>query len=404
LSESAEEYLVDLAANSSVSLLSMTSNLDFLHGLCDSNSAALKEAIGIDQEQRFVEFAAATYLAPLYHELLKNENLESVPILASLENARNQVLVRNMRLYKVFEWFLVEMNKREIPMIPLKGIYAAEKLYGDIGLRHLSDIDVLVKEQNTEEVVHLMEANGWQVKKAISHSGFSEQTFKKKHPYSFSLNGVIMELHTHLYDTKYGAQVTANEIWSRTHTKAFLNGTIHQFDPQFLLQHWCNHLFKHLSVENVKMLSFWDIRLLTEQEPAFDWQKFHQLCTQYNCQKQCFSILWLSAKYWGVSVPEACQAQNSELEARFLHFLNAEIKSSSESAELRLSSNLTRIRKLDEFSEKLRFLARYIFPKKAFMHQNYNVHPDNSVSILYVYRPIELSVKLILALWKKFTG
>lgn len=356
----------------------------------------------IEDETAFLKLCTATHLAPIVHEKLTHVNGVTSTVLESLANTRNQVLVRNMRLYTAFQWFMTEMNGRSIPVIPLKGIYAAEKLYKDISLRHLSDIDLLIRPENVKEVVDLMGMNNWQIKKAEAHSDLSQRELEVAHPYTFYKDGVTIELHTHLYDRKIGADISIPSLWGHSSEETFSGKSICQFEPEMLLQHWCLHLHKHLNGHEVKMLSFWDIRLLLAQNTAFDWKRFEVLCQQYKCTHQAFGVLYLCAKYWDVDVPEACMQQDSELEFKFLQFLERKPKTAARMAEFRLSANLKRMQRLETLPQKVTFLVRYIFPKKEFMHQNYNIRSGGSVVMWYAYRPLELTAKLCLALGKKF--
>lgn len=375
----------------------MTTNLDFVQDLLNGRSI-VPEAV---DENRFLQFATSSYLAPLFHESLKEKLPETSEVLGTLDNTRNQVLVRNMRLYEAFNWFLAEMNERGIPIIPLKGIYAAEKLYGDVSLRHLSDIDVLIKWENVSEVVELMEQNAWGIKAAKSHSDLVDRELEVAHPYTFFKNGVTIELHTHLYDLKHGAEINEEALWSHAREETFIKGGIHQFEMEFLLQHWCLHLHKHLIGHEVKMLSFWDIKLLLKETKSFDWHRFERLCKQYSCTKETFGVLFLCSKYWGVQVPDKCKLPDSTLELKFLQFLESKPKTATKMAEHRLSANLRRVGKLESPQQKMIFLIRYVFPQREFMHQCYGVRSDRSILLWYFYRPIELATKLVLALGGK---
>lgn len=365
----------------------------------DSVQSSSKEHI--QDWDKLLKLSIDTHLAPIVHESLHGSNDVPETVADSLSSARNQVLAMNMRLYAVFEWFLQEMNSKGIPIIPLKGIYAAEKLYGDIGLRHLSDIDVLVKREHVQSVVEIMQRHGWNIKEAKSHSDLIERELEVAHPYTFYQNGVVIELHTHLYDHKHGALIPTDELWEIAHEESFLSGTIYQFDTPMLLQHWCLHLHKHLLGHEVKMVSFWDIRLLLEKHQGFNWKRFKELCNKYSCEEEVFQVLGLCHKYWNTAIPDEFQMYSKQVDAHFIQFLGDASKRPSKQSELRLSLNLKRFNKLDNPWQKLVFLLRFIFPKQEFIRQCYQVPLDRSISIWYVYRPVELGVKLLMALYSK---
>jgi hypothetical protein len=53
-----------------------------------------------------------------------------------------------MVLYRQLKEILIEFNKNNIPVILLKGAHLAQFVYGNIALRLMSDIDLLVKKED----------------------------------------------------------------------------------------------------------------------------------------------------------------------------------------------------------------------------------------------------------------
>ncbi|MGB0367800.1 MAG: nucleotidyltransferase domain-containing protein [Flavobacteriales bacterium] len=357
----------------------------------------------VENWEELGRLAVETHLAPIVHKAIEDFDAVPKPSQNFLSNARNQVLIRNIRLYDAFKWLLKELNARSIPIIPLKGIYAAEKIYGDISLRHLSDIDILVHTKHASVICNLMKEAGWQVKEATAHSDMVEQELEAAHPFSFLKNGMVIELHTHLYNRKNGAQISSEDLWEYAHEEPFLGGTIQQFEKEFLLQHWCLHLHKHLVGREVKMISFLDIHLLLEQQHDFDWKRFESLCKQYKCTQESLSVLWLCSRYWGIQLPEKYTFPDKELEAKFWGFLSQETRTPERQAEFQLSSVLRRMGKLNGNRQKLIFLFRFVFPKQGFMRNRYNVAPHQSLALWYIYRPFGLFQKLLVAASSKLS-
>ena len=72
--------------------------------------------------------------------------------------------IRNVLLAQEFERVLAQLGAAGVPIIPLKGIPLAESLYGDPALRVCADLDVLVRPQDLEQSLRLLEASGYKVR------------------------------------------------------------------------------------------------------------------------------------------------------------------------------------------------------------------------------------------------
>jgi hypothetical protein len=350
--------------------------------------------------------AIDTHLAPILHKTFSGLNIQiPTDINNGFQNAYNQVIVRNIVLQKEFKDFAKVLNEHQIPLVPLKGIYLSEIIYKDLGLRHLSDIDVLIREQHLDQVCELMKNNGWSVKAILRRSSLEDEEFTHAHPYSLIKKHVTIELHTHLYSGNQGANISKEELWNDTRSEQFLGVEIRQFSNEMLLQHLCLHLHKHLFGTELKVLSFCDIReFLNVKRDEFSWQRFEQLAMTYKCKEDIGQILYLCSSYWKVAVPEEflnIQCSKSELEERFWSFMGGYSKKTNTVLQNRLSINTRNIALLKSNRAKLAFIVGLTFPTAEFMRQCYNLNENDWLFPWYVYRPIELSIKAVKAIVSK---
>ena len=349
-----------------------------------------------------IDLAQVTYLAPLLHKSIsgfgKPVEFQS-EFRKSLQNSYNQVLVRNIALQQVFIEFGLILNSQNIDVVPLKGIYLSETLYGDIGARHLSDIDVLVKESDLERICNLMESEHWEIKSMIKHSKLGESQFEHAHTFTLIKNGTHIELHTHLYNQNQGVRIARNQIWEHTHDELFLGIKTKQFSNEMLLQHQCLHLHKHLFGHELKVVSFCDIReILRVRKDDFDWGLFKSLCEKYGCLEDVKQILFLCNEHWDVWVPEELiepELSTSILNERFWQFFTGANKDDSQALKNKREARLREIQHLDGFSNKLAFLSGITFPKRTFMQRTYRLNADQWVLPYYLFRPVELAIKFI---------
>ena len=346
-----------------------------------------------------LDTAINTHLAPILHKTFSELDVEIPdPIQTGLFNAYNQVLLRNIVLQQEFKAFAAVLNEHQIPLVPLKGIYLSEVVYKDVGLRHLSDIDVLIKEEHLKQVCEMMEAEGWSVKWALQHSKIAGEQFNVAHPATLIKNHVIIELHTHLYNGNQGANISKEALWNDTHSEQLLGVEIRQFSNEMLLQHLCLHLHKHLFGRELKILSFCDIReFLKLKGDKFNWQRFRELAEKHDCKEETNQILYLCNSYWSVSIPKeflTIKIPAAELENHFRSFIAGALK---EDVVLKKKMNirLAKASKLNSNREKIAFILGYAFPSAAFMQQRYNLTENQWLLPWYAYRLIEFSIKTV---------
>jgi hypothetical protein len=108
----------------------------------------------------FLDSARWHGVAPLAFNNLKNiPERQQIPaeIIENLKSDYRKNLVRNTIIFAELDRILATFEKQRIQVIPIKGAAFARKIYGDIGLRPMSDIDILVKRADVyhaENVVH----------------------------------------------------------------------------------------------------------------------------------------------------------------------------------------------------------------------------------------------------------
>ncbi|MBL4585718.1 MAG: nucleotidyltransferase family protein [Flavobacteriales bacterium] len=360
----------------------------------------------------FTKRANGTHLSPLLFNTLSDERIKNVvpkKALASLENAQNQVLFRNIMLQQVFTEFAALLNAEKLPLIPLKGIYLSEVVYGNLRLRHLSDIDVLIKEEHLDRICSLMQQKGWEVKHAIPYSNKEQQNLYRAHPRTLIKDEIHIELHTHLYNANEGAAISKEEIWNYTKPESLLDQEIMQFTPEMQLQYLCLHLQKHLLGTEMKLLNFCDIReFLKIERHNFDWNIFKNHCKKYECSGKVSQILHLLKKYWSTDIPAGMipdELAVKESEVRFWNFFTGKsLDSRMLVLENTMSYRLRNIRQSGSVAKQFHFLIRFVFPSKDFMRKCYGLNNSNWVFPWYLYRPLSLTAKTIVAVFNKLVS
>ncbi len=83
-----------------------------------------------------------------------------------------------------------KLKEKEIELFLLKGIALAEKYYGDIGLRDVMDLDLLVEPQNLDTVIQLLQELGYSISGEYSTFSNKQKEFVKYIDYHFGFSKI----------------------------------------------------------------------------------------------------------------------------------------------------------------------------------------------------------------------
>jgi len=218
-------------------------------------------------------------LAPLFYKKLpqlSNSHLIPAHIQTKLRSAYYKTVSRSIMLYGAFKVVVQEYNKAGIQVIALKGMYISEHLYQDIGLRLMSDIDLLVREEDGEQCLKLLESLGYSAmpfQKNISEftDSVGIESFHESGEahYRPMLKGeVSVEIHTKLQNTSEHYQQSLTDIWENAKAVTINGMPAMALDNYNLLIHLCLHLHKHnVVLEHVQFTGFADITNILREIP-----------------------------------------------------------------------------------------------------------------------------------------
>lgn len=220
--------------------------------------------------ERSARLAQRSGLAPLlYHRLSQLGLAAALPddAVRSLRLAYLKTAALNTRLYHRLGIVLRELRRRSIPAIVLKGAYLAEAVYGNVGLRPMGDMDVLVRLVDIECLEGVLAGAGLH-----PLTGWSElDVVTKRHVNYASAGGEHFEFHHDLLPTTIlPAHFDLDALWAAAVETEIAGEPALALSPPDLLLHLCAHLFVHVE--------FWGLRGLCDISetihhfgPKMDW-------------------------------------------------------------------------------------------------------------------------------------
>lgn len=245
-----------------------------------------EQVSGVDWETVGV-YAHATGLGPL---LLHNAGEQLPPLQAArLRLAAQRTQARNATLLAALAQLLRACQDEALPLIVLKGAYLAPAIYRDLGLRGMTDIDVLVRPADFPRLQTVLAQLGYSGKHTDPEKGPGvvkhEWTYKTAgatptaattstaNPYLFADDSFHLEPHTSLTESWFGLRLElGDDIWDRAVAWELEGAPALALHPTDCLLHVAAHLIFHLLMGKPALIQLYDLRRLLEAFPdlAFD--------------------------------------------------------------------------------------------------------------------------------------
>ncbi|MFQ5963290.1 MAG: nucleotidyltransferase family protein [Candidatus Scalinduaceae bacterium] len=210
--------------------------LDYIKGL---------QSLSLDWEE-VLRFAFSNDIAPLlYHNLKKIQESHFIPqeVVDRLRKAYYGNLAKNMYIYGELKRILDVFREEEIEVIVLKGASLAETVYGNVGLRCMNDIDLLVKKEVLDRSDELMAELGY----ISDESRHSKDWYRKNHrhlaPFLSQDNKIKIEIHHDIIPPENPFRIDIRKSWDRAQSNVIGDINTLVLSPEDLIVHLCLHSF-----------------------------------------------------------------------------------------------------------------------------------------------------------------
>ncbi len=215
-------------------------------------------------------------MAPLvFWHLAHADLLGSIPapIAGAFKEAYVQTLINSRRMQTVFREVVGALRAEGISVMPLKGLALAHRYYGDVALRPMTDMDLLVRRQDVPHAAFVLRRLGFSAADGMgSPSGF----------YSFTSAVVVyarsrslsIEVHWELFGRHaYRPSLPASAAWTRALDLRIFDQSVRYLHPRDEIWYLCVHAAIEHQLERLIWLV--DIAELVGSLPAgWDWERF----------------------------------------------------------------------------------------------------------------------------------
>ncbi|MGA9189827.1 MAG: nucleotidyltransferase family protein [Methanosarcina sp.] len=338
-------------------------------------------------------------ISPLFYwNLKKISNGKDVPseVMKNLEKMYYSNLARNMLLYDELSKILTAFKKAGIDTIVLKGAFLAEEIYKNIGLRPMSDIDLLVKEEDLQkakmELTKLMYSVTITTFPTKLHEQF-QTVWSNELPLVHETKKIVIEIHWDIQPPQSPYKVDINEFWNNAKSVNIAGVETLTFTSQDLLQHLCLHVDKHVNSNSVPakpLRNYCDIAQVTRYyKETINWNYLLQSSKDHGIEEPIFQGLSIAKKHFGAFVPEDILSELEPVkscisfEEIFKEAMQGNSKKKNQWSEI---SYLMNLKKIDGTWKKTRYLFGDVFPSKEFMIYRYSIKNEKQFYMYYLIR------------------
>jgi len=330
--------------------------------------------------------------AIVYFKLNKNKkvcsNIPSV-IFEELNNDYYFSATKNALIFEELGKFLEAFKEAGIRVVVLKGAALAEKIYGNIALRPMSDIDLLIKEEDLAHTDRLLEMLGYRsADRSVDDIDFTSAYLTTLDYRNTSDNSLSFHIHWHFVNStipneSYVKNIKMENIWRDAEKTNIANTETLVMAPHHLLIHLSEHALR--VTHSLSKLSFLcDIdQAISFYAEEIDWDRLIDESYRFNLSRMVYLSLYFTSKFLGTPIPEDVLSKLrpkrfSLGEKIFMNRISNNKRFTGLSYLVHLSMN-------KGLFKKMKFVVRTFFPPRQFIAQRSYI-PLSEVSWIHYLR------------------
>ena len=247
---------------------------------------------------------------PILYTRVKALGADSVPP-EEMEHLKSIYVAngrRNLRLVRMLLRVIDLFSKHRIQYIPLKGPTLADRLYGNVYLRHFADLDVLIQKEDFSRCYEILMEAGFCPDFPVDRKQ-QNWLLRSDTEHTFNSAGDILEIHWAIAEKGVQQPLKTDQFLEQLLPVEFYGQPIYELSPENLLLMLCIHGTKH-HWANLCWIA--DLGRFTQVYSHLDWSGILDKATQYGFYKIVCNSLYLSDLMCGVNFPQNVQDRYRE--------------------------------------------------------------------------------------------
>ncbi len=272
-------------------------------------AAALRRA---PRWNRLCADAAALGLAGQLFSWLQGAPVRhSVPasVLEGLRGQYHKAAATVAMLLAELEELLAMLGHAGVPVIVLKGAALAEPVYGNVALRPMHDLDLLVPPDAIDAADRVLRGLGYRADERYRPAAWYRREMHHLPPYVSLARRATVEIHHHIVPPWLGTGIPIGELWDRARPLRVGTAEARALGAEDSLLHTCVHLVG--ADHCVGRLR--DLCDLDEQVRHFgvsvQWRELGDRAVRYDIAEFAFIGLGLARAHLGTDIPASLMLQ-----------------------------------------------------------------------------------------------
>lgn len=162
------------------------------------------------------QICPGTIPLPLLHQLQQQFRLNT---------QQNLLLMQELlRLLSLFE-------QQSIPVLPFKGVLLAITVYGNLSLRQITDLDLLVDESSLETAKDLLLSQGYELRINVP---WEMHLIRREQAYIYNI-----DLHNTIVPKHLSSPLQSTDVWRQVRSTTIAGASIPNLSPEMILLMLC---------------------------------------------------------------------------------------------------------------------------------------------------------------------
>ena len=353
------------------------------------DSQALEEALALSHEtpqhwDAVCEIAACDHVESLLLQAVRGHSLVPEELEIEWQQTYYQHATRNALLWRELGAQLCLLSAAGIPVVLLKGASLAERVYGNIALRPMVDLDLLVQRAQVPAALRALEEHGYYRYEAEAHPG---ATLSYENEVVLCRPGVVdtfLEIHWSLIDSPYYQRIlTMDWFWETSIPGRVGDVAALALGVEAQVLHLCAHL--HLHHQGAGLLWWQDVaETLVLHRQEVDWDQLLARAETNQLLIPLQRTLLPLAQAWRVPIPvEATRRLAMLRPSAGESKIHSDLSSPHRPVALRLWQDLE---SMLDWRQRIGYACRSLFPTPAYMRERYRIGRRFMLPLYYPVR------------------
>lgn len=202
---------------------------------------------------------------------------------------------------------LTVLRRSGVEAVPFKGPALAERLFGNVALRHFCDLDILVRERDVWRAAQVIETRGFEPGFRVPagrRTAFLRDGYVKL--FRRDAGRLLVELHWNIAPRSFAVRFDADAVWSHLEPMTLHGQTVFMPTTEDLILMLCVHGSRH---RWDKLEGLCGVAELVRSKPDFDWAYVWRKAEEMHCRRMLAFALHLAQRLLDLPLPREVEAQ-----------------------------------------------------------------------------------------------